>query len=341
MHMADLKIDTQVHGLDHDVGETARLAEEIGFDAVWNPEVDFDSFLPLPVIAEHTEVITFGPRIATAFTRSPMLLAYKAWDLQRYSEGRFVLGLGTQVKAHNERRFSVPFEWDAPGPRLREVVEAVRHIWEVFQHEDETLSFEGDFYQFSLLPDDFNPGPIENHHIPIHLAGVNEYNLQLAGEIGDGLVLHGFNTPTYTEEVVLPLLARGAERAGRDPREVTVAASPFVVTGRTDEEMRANRTAVKQKIAFYGSTPTYRDVLEVHGWGNVGEELTKLSREDNWADMPDLITPEILDAFAVQAPVDKLAREIEQMYSGIADRVMVDFEGNAYWDQVVADLGEL
>jgi probable F420-dependent oxidoreductase len=336
--MSDLDIDTMVYGLSDDIGETAALAEELGFDCVWNPEMDFDSLLPLPLVAEHTEDIEFGTKIATAFTRSPMVLAYMAWDLQRYSGGRFALGLGTQVKGHNVDRFSVDFEWESPGPRLREVVESLRHIWDVFQGRRDELNYDGEFYQFSLMTDFFDPGPIDNPDIPIHLAGVNEYNIQLAGEVADGLAMHGFNTPAYTEEVIEPLVERGAERGGRSIDEVELIAAPFVVTGRTDEEIQASREEAKERIAFYGSTRTYHDVLELHGWKGVGMELHELSKQDKWGEMHELITDEMVDAFAVEAPVDELADEIRSKYGGVADRVTVDFEGKEYWGEVVEEL---
>jgi probable F420-dependent oxidoreductase len=336
--MSDLDIDTMVYGLSDDIGQTAALAEELGFDCVWNPEMDFDSLLPLPLVAEHTENVEFGTKIATAFTRSPMVLAYMAWDLQRYSSGRFALGLGTQVKGHNVDRFSVDFEWESPGPRLREVVESLRHIWDVFQGRRDELDYDGEFYQFSLMTDFFDPGPIDNPDIPIHLAGVNEYNIQLAGEVADGLAMHGFNTPAYTEEVIEPLVERGAERGGRSIAEVELIAAPFVVTGRTDEEIEASREEAKERIAFYGSTRTYHDVLELHGWKDVGMELHELSKQDKWGEMHGLITDEMVDAFAVEAPVDELADEIRSKYGGVADRVTVDFEGKEYWGEVVEEL---
>jgi len=333
--MSDIKVDTTVYGLKQSVGETAALAEELGFDCVWNPEMDFDPFLPLPVVAEHTSDVAFGTKIATAFTRSPMVLAQMSWDLQRYSDGRFLLGLGTQVKGHNERRFSVDFEWQSPGPRLREVVESIRHIWDVFQGREDELDYEGEFYQFSLMTDFFDPGPIDDPDIPIYLAGVNEYNVQLAGEIADGLCMHGFNTPKYTEEVLRPLVENGVERGGRSMDDVELVATPFVITGTTEEEMAESRTEAKDQIAFYGSTRTYHDVLELHGWKDVGMELHELSEEDRWGEMRELITDEMVNTFAIEAPIGEIPDEIRTKYAGTADRIMVDFEGEEHWQDVI------
>jgi len=336
--MSDLTLDTTIAGLDESVPDIASGAERAGFDCVWSPEMDFDPFTPLPLVAEHTDDIEFGTRIATAFTRSPMVLAYMSWDLQRYSDGRFILGLGTQVKGHNERRFSVDFEWESPGPRLREVVESLRHIFDVFQGEADELDYDGDFYQFSLMTDTFQPDPLESGPPEVYIAGVNEYNIRLAGELCDGLAMHGFNTPTYTEEVIAPLVEEGAERAGRSLDDVALSASPFVITGETEEEREQKRQEVAGRIAFYGSTRTYHDVLELHGWEDVGMELHELSKDGKWGEMAGLITDEMLEAFAIEAEPDDLASEVEAKYGGVADRIQLEYDGSDYWSDVLDDL---
>lgn len=321
--MADLQIDADLPRLSTDVVEAAVAAEERGFDGLWTHETDGDAFLPVPLAAEHTDSVSIGTRIALSFTRSPMVLAYMAWDLARYSGGRFILGLGTQVKGHNERRFDVG--WSAPGPRLREVVESLRHIFDVFQGEAE-LDYEGEHYSFSLMTDVFDAGPIEHLDVPIYIAGVNEYNLRLAGELCDGLVMHPFNTPAYAEDVVGPTVAEGADREDRSMDEVDLSAAPFVVTGESDEEMAEQREEVRRRIAFYGSTRTYHDVLAHHGWEDVGMELHELSKAGEWAAMADLVTDEMLAAFAVEAPPHELLDAVEDAYGGIADRVVVPLE---------------
>lgn len=329
--MAELQFDATVPGLINQTADLARTAEGAGFDGIWSPELDFDSFLPLPVVAKHTDDVELGTRIATAFTRSPMVLALMGWDLQKFSDGRFVLGLGTQVKSHNERRFSVDFEWESPGPRLKEVVESVKHIWNVFQGEADELDYQGEFYQFTLMIEMFDPGSID-HPVPeVWVAGVNEYNLRLAGEVADGLCMHPFNTPEYTEEVIAPLVEEGADHAGKSMDEVTLSASPFVITG--DEEQRAQqRREVKRRIAFYGSTPTYHDVFELHGWKDIGKELHELSKESEWEQMRSLITDEMVATFAVEAPPGELAGEIREAYGGVADRVQLEFDPRKeYW----------
>ena len=334
----DLKIDTAVKGLSEESTELAAKAEAFGFDGVFTPEMDEDPFLPLGPVAARTDDIELGTRIATAFTRSPMVLAYMAWDLQRFSDGRMILGLGTQVKGHNVRRFSVDFEWDRPGPRFREEVRALRHIFDVFQGDAPELDFDGEFYQFSLMTDDFNPGPLDCGPPDIWVAGVNEFNLKLAGDAADGLALHAFNTPKYTDEVIAPLVAEGAAIGDRSPDEVTLSASPFLVTGETEAARERKREEVKRRIAFYGSTRTYHDILELHGWKDVGMELHELSKEDAWDEMASLVTDEMVAAFAIDAPPERLADEILDTYGDVADRIQLDFDGQDYWRDVLDDL---
>lgn len=336
--MTDLKVDVGIQGFSDETAALASKAETFGFDGVFTPEVDIDPFLPLSLVAEHTEDIELGTRIATSFTRSPMVLAYMAWNLQRYSDGRMILGLGTQVKGHNERRFSVDFEWERPGPRLREEVLALRHIFDVFQGDADDLDFDGEFYQFSLMTDEFNPGPLEEGPPSIWTAGVNEYMLKMAGEVADGLCMHGFNTPKYTDEVIAPLVAEGADIGDRDADAVTLSASPFLVTGETEAERQEMLQEAKQRIAFYGSTRTYHDVLELHGWKDVGMELHELSKEDKWGEMTELVTDEMVDAFAIRGPPEELGEEISDTYGGVADRVQLQFDGSDYWTDVLEDL---
>jgi len=324
--MTELDIDAHVPEVSDGTVDAATKAEELGFDAVWTAETAHDSFLPHPLIAEHTDEVEMGTQIATSFTRSPMVLAYQSWDLQRYSDGRFILGLGTQVKGHNERRFSVEFEWESPGPRLREEVRAIKHVFEVFQGEREELDFDGEFYQFSLMTDTFQPDPLETEAPPVYVAGVNEYNIRTAGAVADGFFMHPFNTPTYSEEVIAPTIEDAAEEAGRSLDDVDITAGPFVITGTTEEEWERTKAEAKQRIAFYGSTRTYHDVFEVHGFDDIGMELHELSKEDKWGEMAELIDDEILDAFAIRAEPDELLDAVEEEYGGIVDRVSLPLE---------------
>jgi len=300
------------------VRDIARAAEALGFAGLWTSETKHDAFLPLAIAANETEKIQLGTSVAIAFSRSPMEVAQTAWDLQALSDGRFVLGLGTQVKAHVRRRFSMP--WDRPVARLREYVGALRAIWGSFQTEG-SLSFEGEFYRHTLMTPFFNPGPIAHPEIPVYIAGVNTGLAALAGELCDGFHVHPFHSPEYIRKTIKPTIAEGAEKAGRDQEEVTLATSVFVVTGESDEEIGEQREKIRAQISFYASTPTYRTVLEAHGWEDLGEELAKLARDKKWDEMPKLITGEMLDAFCVEATPDEVGPALKERYEGLIDRV--------------------
>jgi len=336
----DLTIDAAIEGSLSRKETLIDETDRMGFDSIWTHEASHDPFLPLPSVASQSTDLQLGTYIATAFTRSPMVLAYLGWDLAEYSDGRFILGLGTQVQSHNERRFSV--DWTAPTPRLAEVIESIRHIWSVWQGERDELDYQGDHYSFSLMTDFFDPGPIDHPDIPIYVAGVGEANTKLAGQLADGICLHDFNTPSYTEEVILPRIEAGADAGDRSIDDVEVVAIPFTITGATDDELEANRKRIRQQIAFYASTPSYHDVLAHHGWEDVGNELHDLSREGRWDEMPELITDEILYTFAVEGRPEEIAAEIEAQYSALADRVIfsMNYEGQDYWKRIVNDFEE-
>ncbi len=296
----------------------ARTAESIGAAAVWTPETGHNSFLPLVLAAEHTQQIQLGTAVAIAFPRSPMITAQIAWDLAAYSGGRFVLGLGTQVKAHIERRFSTP--WDAPAARLRDYIAALRAIWASWQ-TGERLNYRGTHYQHTLMTPFFSPGPIKYPDIPIYIAGVNTGLAHLAGAVCDGFHGHPLTSPKYLREVLRPQIVAGAEQAGRDPGACIVAGSAFVITG-PDAETRAKlRAFVRQQIAFYGSTPTYRAVLACHGWSELGEQLSQLAAQQRWAEMTALITAEVEQTFAVEADMADLGAALRERYSGLYDRI--------------------
>ncbi|HEV2093664.1 MAG TPA: LLM class F420-dependent oxidoreductase [Rubrobacter sp.] len=322
------------------VDRTARAAEDLGFAGLWTSETKHDGFLPLAVAANATEEIELGTSVAIAFSRSPMETAQTAWDLQSLSDGRFVLGLGTQVRAHVERRFSMPF--DRPAARLREYVLALRAIWESFQAEGR-LNFEGEFYRHTLMTPFFNPGPIEHPEIPVYIAGVNTGLARLAGELCDGFHVHPFHSPEYLGRTVRPAIAEGARGADRPADSVELATSVFVVSGGEEREISEGREAARSQISFYASTPTYRTVLEAHGWQEVGERLGLLAREKRWGEMPSLITDEMLEAFVVEAAPEELGPALEERYAGLIDRVslylpLVPGERDDFWRKVVGSL---
>src|SRR5918998_6917173 len=320
-----------------DIDRTARVAESLGFAGLWSSETKHDGFLPLAVAANATEEIELGTSVAIAFSRSPMETAQTAWDLQSLSDGRFLLGLGTQFRAHVERRFSMPF--DRPAERLHEYILALRAIWESFQSEGR-LKFEGEFYRHTLMTPFFNPGPIDHPEIPVYIAGVNTRLARLAGELCDGFHVHPFHSPEYVRQTVKPAIEEGARKADRDPGAVELATSVFVISGEEEQEASKQRESVRSQLSFYASTPTYSTVLETHGWQEVGERLGVLAREKRWPEMPELINDEMLHAFAVEASPDEVGPALEERYEGLIDRValylpFVPGERDQFWRTVV------
>jgi probable F420-dependent oxidoreductase len=299
-------------------GGLARAAEEFGFSGLWTSETAHNPFLPLTLAAASTRRITLGTAVAIAFPRSPMVMAQTAWDLASQSNGRFVLGLGTQIKAHITKRFSTP--WTAPVPRLREYVEALRAIWSSFQ-TGAPLRYTGEHYRFTLMTPFFSPGPIATPDIPVYIAGVNEGLCRLAGEICQGFHVHPFHTPRYLRECILPNIAAGAARAGRTRADVVTNCAVFVVTGSSAQEIADNTGFVRSQIAFYASTPSYSTVMALHGWLDLHERLNLMSRQGRWFEMAELISDDILHEFAVVAPADELAHAVRERYAGLLDRV--------------------
>ena len=301
-----------------DVPALAREAEDLGFDGLWTAETRHDPFLPLGVAAEHTRRLSLGTAIAVAFPRSPTVVAHTAWDLQAASGGRFALGLGTQVKGHIERRFSV--SWTAPGPRLREYILALRAIWDAWQARG-PVSFRGEQYAITLTTPFFAPAPIEHPRIPIYIAAVNAYNLRLAGELCDGVHLHPFHSVKYLREFALPHIEAGLAKTGRPRAALSVASSVFMITGRTPGEIGRAREHARAQIAFYASTRTYEPVLAAHGWQDLTPKLHRKSVEGDWAGMTALVTDEMLRVFAVEAPLDGLRAALDERYQGLLDRI--------------------
>jgi probable F420-dependent oxidoreductase len=309
-------------GID-DVPGTARDLEARGYAGVWASEADHDPFLPLLTAGLATDRLQVGTAIAVAFARSPMTLAMTAHDLQRYTRGRFVLGLGSQVKPHIERRFSMP--WSSPVERMREYIAALRAIWAAWQ-DGTRLRFQGEHYRHTLMTPMFSPQPHEWGAPPVHLAAVGPGMTRLAGEVADGILAHGFTTARYLRERTLPVLAEGLEAAGRSRGEVTVSLPGFVVTGRTEAERAEAAAAVKATIAFYGSTPAYRPVLELHGWDSLADELHALSvgrREDKWSAMRDLVDDQVLGTFAVVGEPGDVGPAVRARFDGLVDRFSV------------------
>jgi probable F420-dependent oxidoreductase len=304
-------------GLD-EVVRVAKELEEVGYDGGLSAETNHDPFFPLLVAAEHTESLDLGTGIAVAFARSPMTLANIGYDLHAYSKGRFRLGLGSQIKAHIEKRFSMP--WSHPAARMREVILAVRAIWDCW-NEGTKLDFRGEFYRHTLMTPFFDPGPNPHGAPTIQLAAVGEKMTEVAGEAADGVILHAFTTERNVREVTLPALERGFAKAGKTRDDFEISGPMFVVSGTNDDELERAMRGTREQIAFYGSTPAYRGVLELHGWGDLQDELNRLSKRGEWKAMGDLITEDVLDAFAVVAVPEDVPAAMLARYDGIVDRL--------------------
>jgi probable F420-dependent oxidoreductase len=331
-----MKIDAALPpvSLEH-IPDLARAAEAAGFDALWTTETMHDPFLPGPLIALNTERLYFGTAVAIAFARSPGTMAYTAWDLAAASGGRFILGLGTQVKAHIERRFGMPWP-ESPVQKLREQISAVRSLWECWQHNTQ-LNFQGEHFRLNLMSPFFNPGPIAHPNIPIYIAGVNKGLARLAGETADGFHVHPFHTPEYLRKVLKPALEEGALRSGRSPESVQISATAFAASSEED------RFFVRSQIAFYASTPSYRPVMQLHGWEDIAQRLSKLAARGQWDEMPQLINDEILSAFSVTAPPEEIGPALLERYRGLADRMTVykpyrPGEQDSFWRKLVSDI---
>ncbi len=292
--------------------------EEAGYNGIWTAETNHDPFMPLLLASQSTTSVDLGTGIAVAFARNPMNLANIGYDLQAYSKGRFILGLGSQIKPHITKRFSM--DWSHPAARMREMILAIRAIWDSWNSATK-LDFRGDFYTHTLMTPFFDPGPNPFGNPRIFLAGVGERMTEVAGEVCDGFVCHGFTTERYLREVTLPALERGRAAAGKSLDGFEISGPGFVVTGTNDEQMEASRQAVCQQIAFYGSTPSYRGVLELHGWGGLQDDLNRLSKEGRWVEMGGLIEPEILAAFSVVAEPSNIAREFTARYGDVITRL--------------------
>lgn len=300
------------------IGEIARQAEAAGFDGLWVTEAGHNPYIACALAASAAGGLTVGTDVAIAFPRSPMVTAQAAWDLAALSGGRFILGLGTQVKAHLEKRFSVP--GDRPAARIREYILALRAIFDAFAGR-EKLRFEGEFYRFSLLTDFFDPGPLEVADPPIFLAGVNERLARIAGEVADGFCAHPVNSPKYLTEVVQAQIDEGAKAAGRDPGSVSVVCPVFTIVGEPGPDRDRQREAVRLQIAYYGTTPTYGKLFEVHGHDDMTARLGAALRTGDQAKLAAEIDDEILDAFSVTASWDGLADALISRFDGLADRI--------------------
>lgn len=305
------------------IAAAARQIEEQGFDGILVPEAGgHDPFLPVLIAATTTSRVTVRTGIAVAFPRSPLVTAQTAWDLQRFSHGRFELGLGTQVKGQNERRYAAP--WAAgPGPRLREYLRCVQAMFHTFQ-TGEQPNYRGKYYEFTLMPQFFNPGPIDHPRIPIYIAAVNPYMGRLAGELCDGIFPHPICTVQYIKEVLLPAIAAGARNGDRQASDVKVLVSPMVVTGRNRDELERKKIFVKQRLGFYAATRSYRRPLELHGFGDLSDKLVQLSLQGRWQAMLDVVSDEMFDTYVTVGTFEELGPKLKDRWGDIASILHLD-----------------
>jgi len=321
------------------IGASAKRLEDEGYAGAWTAETSHDPFLPHVVAAEHTERLELGTSIAVAFARNPMILAQTGHDLQRYSDGRFIMGLGTQVRPHITKRFSM--EWSHPAARMREFVSAMQAIWDCWNNGTK-LEFRGDFYTHTLMTPFFNPGPNECGPPKVFISAVGPLMSEVAGEVCDGIICHAFSTETYLREVTLPRIEAGLAKSGRTLDDFEVMGPGFVVTGPDEESMARAATGIRQQIAFYASTPAYLGVLEIHGWEGLHGDLNAMSKRGEWQAMGELIDDEMLDTFAVVAEPDKVAAGIRARYGDCVDRMtfyaLGGDHGADFWTPIVADL---
>lgn len=298
----------------------ATSGEALGYDAIWAAEVGHNPFMSIAAAAAGTKRVQLGSALCVALARNPMTLATDANDLQLMTKGRFLLGLGSQIKLHIEKRYSMP--WSHPADRMKEMIEAVRAIWASWETGDR-LAFQGEFYQHTLMTPMFSPGPNPYGNPPIILAAVGPRMTAVAASVGDGVLVHSFTTERYLREVTMPQVQRGLDLAGKARSAIQVAAPILLATGDSEEELVSGIERVKRVIAFYGSTPAYHKVFDLHGWGGLGDEISALSKTGDWAQMPDLIDDEVLNTFAIVGAPEQLPQLFEQRFGGILDRVLI------------------
>jgi probable F420-dependent oxidoreductase len=318
-----VKLDTQLGEFNlARAGQEAQRLERMGFDTLWSFETNHDPFLPLAFASQATTRLQLGTNIAVAFARQPMELAMTAWDLQAASGGRFLLGVGTQVKAHIERRFSAV--WDRPAARVKDYIQCMRAIWDCWQNGTKP-NYAGEFYQFKLTTPFFSAPPIAHPRIPVYLAGVNPTMGRTGGEVADGFHVHPMNSVRYLKEVLRPAIDEGAKTRGKRVDDLDLTAPVFVVTGKTEQETRTMAKLVKDQIAFYASTPNYRAVLDLHGWAGIGEGLSKKIRTGDFATLSETITDEMLHTFAIVAPPDQVPAALRARFAGLAQHTSIYF----------------
>jgi len=332
-----MKVDGHLTPDWHKIPEHIKTMEAMGFDSVGTAEMNHDPFFPLLLAAEHSERIGIHTGIAVAFARSPMVLANLGHDLNAYSKGRFTMGLGSQIRPHITKRFSMP--WGAPAGQMRELIQAMRAIWANW-YEGEPLRFEGKYYQHTLMTPAFSPENTEYGAPKVILAAVGPLMTQVAGEVADGLIVHPFSNEKYIREVTLPAIDKGLAKSGRTREDFEISYTPFIVSGTDEKSFNAQKEAAKKRISFYASTPAYKEVLGVHGWGELQIELNAMSKQGQWDEMAGLITEDMLNVFGVMGEPDTLVDQIKSRYGDFIDRTAggFSFVDKEVQTQMIAEL---
>lgn len=320
------------------MGALAAAAEQMGYDGIAVPELAHDPMIALTLASTSTERVRLATGVLIAFARNPMTVAMQAADVHAASQGRLALGLGSQIQPHIEKRFSMP--WGKPAARMREFVQALHEIWDAFE-SGERLDFRGEFYHHTLLTPMFSPRSMPFGRPPVWLAGVGELMTRVAGEVADGFVPHSFTTGRYLREVSIPALEAGRRRAGRAGEAIEVIATPLVAVGSTDEERASAVRAVRKQVAFYGSTPAYRAVMELHGWGDLADELHGLSRRGEWDAMGEALTDEIFAEFAIAGTPAEVAEGLAERYGDVATTACISPLGRVTPETLAALRAEL
>ena len=326
-----------------DIAKTTESVNQLGFDGLWVAETTTDPFMALTLAAEHSDSMNLGTGIAVTFPRSPATLAYIGWNLAQFSKGRFIMGLGTQVRAHNERRFGV--KWEKPVKKMRETIIAMRAIWHCWQNGTK-LDVQGEFFNLNLMSPFFNPGPHDYPDVPIYIAAVNKLMLRLAGEQCDGVLLHAIHSPTYINDFALPHIEAGMAKTGRTRENFTITTAVFAVPTDDPKEAQMAEAFVKQQISFYLSTPAYRIITEIHGWEETAFKLSKMARNGEWKDMPALINDDILDTLAISGKWAELPNIVHERYGDTLNRIsyylpFVPGQNDAGWQDSINEFKQL
>ncbi|MFT7652616.1 MAG: putative F420-dependent oxidoreductase [Limisphaerales bacterium] len=332
-----MKVDAGLGSNLDTIPETVRALEAAGYDGARTAEMNHDPFFPLLLAAEHSEKLELATSIAVAFARSPMNLANIGHDLNAYSKGRFTLGLGSQIKPHITKRFSM--QWGAPAEQMRELVLAMRAIWANW-YEGEPLEFVGKHYRHTLMTPAFSPQNTEYGAPRVILAAVGPGMTEVAGEVADGMIIHPFSNMAYIESVTMPAIEKGLAKAGRSRDDFELSYSCFVITGRDEEEFAASKKATQERIAFYGSTPAYKGVLDAIGCGDLQGELNAMSKQGRWKEMGTLVTDDMLEAFGVMGEPKDVAPLMLARYGSLIDRTSASFpvSDDAQRDQIIQAL---